>query len=320
MWAGQRVVSANTVRRYLVNGYGSQNARSQRSITLGIFCVLLLFCSACNSKGAAAETEKGQPQPVNPVEPTRPVGQTGDWQLVFEDDFTGSELDTDNWVTCHWWNDEGCTIASNDELEWYRPDNVFLRDGKLVLSARKESVTAPDGREFAYTSGMVSTGTDTYKSEAHKFTFKHVYVEMRARVPGGKGLWPALWLLPDDYESLPEIDVMEILGDKPNELHMNFHYLDDEGNRNSEGHTWTSPEPLTDWHVYGLDWQPRGITWYLDGNKRNHYTAEEKYVPDEPMYLIANLAVGGEWPGIPDADTTFPSDFEIDFIRVWMRN
>jgi len=282
--------------------------------------VLLSFTSGCNSGGATAETEEVQVQPVKPVQPARPVGQTGGWQLVFEDDFSGSELDTDKWVTCYWWDDGGCTIASNDELEWYRPDNVFLRDGKLVLSARKESVTAPDGREFAYTSGMVSTGTDTYQSEVHKATFKHVYVEMRARVPAGKGLWPALWLLPADYESLPEIDVMEILGDKPSELHMNFHYLDDEGNRNSEGHTWTSPEPLTDWHVYGLDWQPRGITWYLDGNKRNHYTAEDKYVPDEPMYLIANLAVGGDWPGTPDADTPFPSDFEIDFIRVWMRN
>lgn len=257
---------------------------------------------------------------ARPAQPARPEGQTGGWQLVFADDFTGSELDTDKWVTCHWWNDGGCTIADSGELEWYRPDNVFLRDGNLVLRARKENVSAPDGREFAYTSGMVSTGADTYRSGDLKFTAKHVYVEMRARIPAGKGLWPALWLLPADYQSLPEIDAMEILGDKPDELHMNFHYLDEEGNRNSESHTWTSPEPLTDWHVYGLDWQPRGITWYLDGDKRTYYAAEKKYVPDEPMYLIANLAVGGDWPGAPDADTPFPSDFEIDFIRVWVRD
>ncbi len=292
--------------------------------TRKVICALILCALAtfgCRSQG---QVEASEPRPpkgsTRPTQPTAPLGQTGNWHLVFSDEFTGETPDGNKWVTCYWWDDEGCTIASNNELEWYQPDNVFVRDGKLVLRAQEEAVTAPDGRRFDYTSGMVSTGTDTHDGEDHGFTFKHAYVEMRARVPAGKGLWPALWMLPADHESLPEIDVMEVLGDAPSELHMNFHYLDDEGNRNREGHTWTSPEPLTDWHVFALDWQPRGITWYLDGVKRNHYSADEKYIPDEPMYLIANLAVGGDWPGAPGDDTPFPSDFEIDYIRIWMRD
>jgi len=275
---------------------------------------LSLFAFGCTYEGVKAVNQ------AQISSPARPKGQTGKWHLVFRDEFGGSKLNANQWVTCYWWDDGGCTIATNNELQWYQPENVFLRDGKLVLRAQEESVTTPDGRKFNYTSGMVSTGTDTYKGEDHRSTFKHVYIEVKAKIPEGKGLWPALWLLPADHESLPEIDAMEVLGDDPDELHMTFHYLDEEGNRNRESHTWTSPEPLMDWHVFALDWQPRGITWYVDGVKRSHYPGDERYVPDEPMYLIANLAVGGDWPGAPDADTPFPSDFEIDYVRIWVRD
>lgn len=275
-------------------------------------CGLLSF--GCRSQG---QTQAAAPAAELPA---GPQGQTGVWHLAFHDEFSGEVLDSDKWVTCYWWDDDGCTIATNNELQWYQPDNVFVQGGKLILQARRERVTAPDGRTFDYTSGMVSTGTDSYEGGDHRFTAEHVYVEMRAKVPAGRGLWPALWLLPASHESLPEIDAMEVLGDAPDELHMNFHYRDDEGNRNREGHTWESPEPLTGWHVYAVDWQPRGVTWYLDGDKRAHFSGEDRYVPGEPMYLIANLAVGGDWPGAPDADTPFPSELEIDYIRVWVRD
>lgn len=280
-------------------------------------CSLLTF--GCGSKtGMTAGQAEASPAPVKL--PARPLGQTGDWKLIFHDEFDGSTLATDKWVTCYWWDDDGCTIATNNELQWYQPDNVFLRDGKLILRAKRERVTAPDGRQFDYTSGMISSGSLSYRGEDPGFASKHIYVEMRARIPTGQGLWPAFWLLPTRHESLPEIDVMEIVGDDPSSLHMNFHYSDEEGNYNRARNTWTSPVPLTDWHVFAHDWQPQGLTWYVDGVKHAHYSGDEQYVPDEPMYLIANLAVGGDWPGAPDESTTFPSDFEIDYIRVWMRN
>ena len=280
-------------------------------------CCLLTF--GCGSKAGEAANQEETPSLLQAL-PERPLGQTGEWNLIFHDEFEGDNLDPEKWVTCYWWNDDGCTIKTNNELQWYQPGNVFVANGKLILRAKEEAVAAPNGRQFKYTSGMISSGSLSYRGEDHKFSSKHVYVEMRARVPEGKGLWPAFWLLPTRHESLPEIDVMEVLGHKPSELHMTFHYLDEEDNYNNLGHTWTSPEPLTNWRTYGHDWQPRGLTWYLDGVKRAHFSGDERYVPDEPMYLIANLAVGGDWPGAPDTSTKFPSDFEIDYIRVWMRN
>ena len=264
---------------------------------------------------------KGQAQPSGTPHPSAPLGQSGDWQLIFRDEYEGDALDTDKWVTCYWWDDEGCTNKGNHELEWYRPENVFVSGGKLILRAEKERVSVSGGQVFDYTSGMVSTGRDIDDLTIEpKFSFKHAYVEMKAKVPEGRGLWPALWLLPADHKAKPEVDILEILGHDLSTLHMNFHYLDEEGNYNNAGHTWVSPKPLTGWHVFALDWQPRGLTWYVDGVKRAHFSGEKSYVPDEPMYLIANLAVGGDWPGAPDENTSFPSDFEIDYLRVWMRD
>lgn len=289
-----------------------------RTTTLiSALCVCSLLTFGCNSKAGMAE-DQTEALPTQPL-PSRPLGQTGEWRLIFHDEFNGDILDTEKWVTCYWWNDEGCTIKTNNELQWYQPENVLVEDGKLILRAREESVTAPDGRQFNYTSGMISSGSLVYRGENPKFASTHIYVEMRARVPVGQGLWPAFWLLPTSHESLPEIDVMEILGDTPSEVHMNFHYLDKEGSYNRARNTWASPVPITDWHVFGHDWQPRGLTWYVNGVKHARFSGDEQYVPDEPMYLIANLAVGGDWPGAPNDNTVFPSDFEIDYIRVWMR-
>lgn len=280
-------------------------------------CACFLLTFGCNSKAGVA-VDHTEALPTQPL-PSRPLGQLGEWNLIFHDEFDGDVLDTEKWVTCYWWDDQGCTIGTNNELQWYQPGNILVEGGKLVLRAQKESVTAPDGRQFNYTSGMISSGSVAYRGEDPRFASTHVYVEMRARVPEGQGLWPAFWLLPSSHKSLPEIDVMEILSDNLSEVHMNFHYLDDEGNYNRARNTWTSPIPLKDWHVFGHDWQPRGLTWYINGVKHAHFSGDEQYVPDEPMYLIANLAIGGDWPGAPDNSTLFPSDFEIDYIRVWMR-
>jgi beta-glucanase (GH16 family) len=291
------------------------NAPWRNGLLTLLGCCLLV--TGCKTQGQDVAAQA--PVETAPL-PTAPLGQSGAWQLVFHDEFDGDTLDPQKWTTCHWWDDEGCTIATNNELQWYRPENVALEDGHLVLRAEARPFTAPDGTTFPYTSGMVSTGATSYRSDDFRFADKHVYVEMKAKIPAGRGLWPAFWLLPASYEALPEIDVMEILGHEPNELHMTFHYVDDEGNRTSAGNTWCSPEPLTDWHVFALDWQPEGLTWYLDGVKRSFFAGEPRFVPDEPMYLLANLAVGGDWPGAPDADTPFPSELRIDYIRVWMRD
>jgi beta-glucanase (GH16 family) len=117
--------------------------------------------------------------------------------------------------------------------------------------------------------------------------------------------------LPDDHNSRPEIDVMEILGHEPNEVHFHLH-----NNDIDPGETWSGLDLSEDWHTFAVDWQPDALIWYVDGIERWRYS-DNQNIPISPSYLLLNLAVGGYWPGSPDASTPFPSDFEIDYMRVW---
>jgi beta-glucanase (GH16 family) len=255
---------------------------------------------------------------ATPVPPPTPAGQTGDWTLIFSDDFNGSGLNTKKWHTCFWWDKHGCTIITNHELEWYQPDNVFVNNGSLQLQAQQRRVEASNGNTYPYTSGMISSGRATSNtSQPAKFTFTYGYAEIRAKVPQGKGLWPAFWLLPADHTSRPEIDVMEIIGDEPQTVQLRFHYRAD-GDEGDVGEAWTGPDFSQGWHRFAIDWQPDALVWYVDGIERWRYE-DGAHIPAGPMYLLANLAVGGDWPGAPDGATKFPSDYRIDYVRVWQR-
>lgn len=237
------------------------------------------------------------------------------WRPVLNEGFSGRELDPDRWGRCHWWGRGGCTIASNEELEWYLPDNVSVGDGRLRLEAREETVTSPEGDTYPYTSGMVSTGPRRYHARA-RFAFTYGYVEARLRLPQGPGLWPVFWLLPADSESRPEVDILETLGDTPDRARFHYHYLDGRGRRRSLGEDWSSTD-LADggWHRFAVDWRRGSLTWIVDGRARWQVTGPS--VPDEPLYVVLNLSVGGVYPGPPDATTGFPAAVEADWIRVW---
>lgn len=244
------------------------------------------------------------------------MGQSGDWSLIFSDDFNGAGLNTQKWQTCYWWDKHGCTIVTNNELEWYQPDNVLLRNGALQLQAQQRRVDASNGNTYAYTSGMITSGRATSNTARPvKFTFTYGYAEIRAKVPRGKGLWPAFWLLPADHSSRPEIDVMEIIGDEPRVVNLRFHYPAD-GEGGDVGGSWTGPDFSQGWHTFAIDWRPASLVWYVDGVERWRYE-DQAHIPSGPMYLLANLAVGGDWPGPPDATTQFPSSYQIDYMRVW---
>jgi beta-glucanase (GH16 family) len=280
-----------------------------------IFLPLVNFCSSFNNIPASATT----PTPTPTLPPPMPVGQKGDWQLLFNDEFEQETIDKSKWTTCYWWGNDGCTNAGNHELEWYRPENVLVDQGSLKLQARPQTIDASDENTYDYTSGMITSGRSSSETSLPpNFAFQYGYVEIRAKVPAGQGLWPAFWMLPATHQSKPEIDVMEILGDEPQTLHMYFHYLDKDGSADQDGTSWTGPDFSKDWHTFAVDWQPEAITWYVDGVERKRYD-EITHVPAEPMYLLANLAVGGDWPGPPDRSTLFPSNYEIDYIRVWRR-
>jgi beta-glucanase (GH16 family) len=252
------------------------------------------------------------PQPTPISGQPQPVGQSGSWNMVFDDEFSSSSLDTTKWHTCFWWADTTCSIESQHELELYNPQDVSVQNGLLVLKAQKRDMVAWNGTTYHYTSGMVMTGGRKGKITPG-FTFTYGYAEARVKVPAGQGIWPAFWMLPANYSTRPEIDIMEILGNQPNVYHMNYHYIGGD-----MGKTWTGPDFSTGWHVLGIDWSPSAIVWYVDGVERWRYT-DTANISKDASYLLLNLAVGGDWPGAPNSSTVFPSYYQIDYVRAWQK-
>lgn len=236
----------------------------------------------------------------------------GTWHQVFGDEFDGTSLDTSKWNTCY---PSGCTGPSAGELERYQAANVTESGGYLHLTAQQQAVISKRRTTYTYTSGMISSGGATTKTPPN-FSFQYGYFEISAQVPKGQGLWPAFWTQPANYSWPPEIDAMEINGAYTNKVDMTYHWS---SKRNGYVTQWFDAAPddyANGQHTFGVDWEPGSITWYVDGVQQFQYTDASK-IPNEPLYLIANLAVGGVWPGNPDATTPFPSAVNVDYIRVY---
>lgn len=232
-----------------------------------------------------------------PSAPARPL---------LDENFDGAGL-SDRWSRCYFWRPSHCTNEWNAEEQVYVPANVVVRNGVLNLIAKRERTVGHlhngTPHSLPYSSGMISS--------AGRFSFRYGYVEMRARVPAGQGLWPAFWLLPESRRWPPEIDVMELLGSEPDRVHQTLHPADGSSMTSFET---TGVRYSEGWHTFAMDWRPDSLVFFVDGVERGRVTAG---VPSEPMYLIANLAVGGRWPGSPTDVTAMPATFSVDHIRVW---
>ena len=267
--------------------------------------LLLGFCVLC---GVVAAIPFGD----NDVA-TGDVAGAGGQRVLFEDGFDGRHIDQSTWNTCFWWADKGCTIATNNELQWYLARQVRAGDGVLRLVATRRPAGGSDRPAHPFVSGMISSGPP-HHSRIPKFAFRYGTAEVRASIPHGKGLWPAFWLLPASRRSKPEIDVMEVRGQAADTVGMNFHYRTAGGRVIDRGRSWTDPALASGWHTFAVDWRPGKLVWLIDGVPRWHLSGPA--VPDERMYLVANLAVGGDWPGPPDSSTRFPTDFKLDYVKV----
>ncbi len=255
--------------------------------------------------------------------PSPPSGKH--WVPALAEEFNGSSLDSSSWSTCyHWFNAQyqGCTNAGNNELEWYKSSQVSVGNGHATLTAMNTSTTGvvedSQGNDvvknFPYRSGMISTGGSQWMDTA-KRTMLYGYIEARIRVPEGRGLWPAFWMLSADYGWPPGIDIMEILGHDTSTTHMNLHW-NDAGNHQQAGSSFSNGMPLSGgWHTFAVDWQPGKLIWYVDGVPRKALSSAG--VPNRPMYVLFNLAVGGDWPGSPDTSTVFPAKMDIDYVRTY---
>jgi beta-glucanase (GH16 family) len=224
------------------------------------------------------------------------------WKLTFQDEFDGSVLDTNKWNPNDPWGRE-----RNRELQAYVTDAFEVRDGMLRIKAEKRQARYA-GKDRSFSSGMMTT----YR----KFSQEYGRFEIRCRVPKGKGMWPAFWLLPEPLGWPPEIDVLEILGHEPTKVHMTHHFRDERRDRHSHGSSWSGPDFSAGFHEFAVEWSPEAIVWFVDGTERFR---SEKDIPRGKMYMLANLAVGGDWPKAPDENTHFPAAFEVDYIRVYER-
>ena len=230
----------------------------------------------------------------------------GDWTMLWHDEFDGSALDP-VWRTTQYW-DNTRTIVGQGELEAYDASAVSVGGGMLSLTARKEEKYAGT----PYVSGLVQTGGYDGVSGEPTFNFKYGYMEVRAKIPKGQGIWPAIWMMPASYnDGNGELDVLEVIGSEPNVANFSLHRS---GGHNTD--TWTGPDFSQDFHTYGVDWQPDHVSWYVDGVERARMTDPALICP-EASYPILNVAVGGDWPGAPDSTTAFPATMQVDYVRVW---
>jgi beta-glucanase (GH16 family) len=248
------------------------------------------------------------------------------WQLTFSDEFSGSSLDLSKWRTSDLWGNQ--TLAGNGEQECYLPDQFSQSNGALSIRAEVRTTSQAQchgsNGDLPYASGMITTaGCNPYESggicnSLKSFAQTYGYFEMSARLPKGKGFWPGFWLMPIDGSWPPEIDIMESLGHDTNTMYMTYHYLNSSNQHVSDGVGYTGADLSSGYHRFGVDWQPGLLIFYVDGVERFRHSGGD--VPNKPMYVIANLAVGGYWPGNPDSSTPFPSTLDIDYIRAYQRN
>ena len=238
------------------------------------------------------------------------------YTLAWADEFNGGSLNLADWS---FENGDGCPNVcgwGNNELEYYtsRPENLFFQDGKMIIEARKENYSGK-----SYTSSKILT--------RGKKIFKYARIDIRAKLPKGKGIWPAFWLLPQNnvfgnWPKSGEIDLMEMIGHEANRSYGTLHFGPGPGSTQL-GRNYTLPSGIfnDEFHVFSLEWKQNQIRWLIDGNVYSTYTSADfgsnNYPFNEDFFLIFNMAVGGNWPGSPDATTYLPQWLIVDYVRVY---
>lgn len=290
----------------------------------------------------------GLGQPVAAAAQTASIGPRTGWRLVWSDEFSGATIDTTKWgfdLGNGFSADGGQTFVSgwgNNELQCYTRDtsNAFVSGGRLHLRAVK---SAGDGCPFT------SARLKTRRADGSAlFAQRYGRFEFRAKLPVGRGLWPALWMLPQDdaygtWAASGEIDVMEARGQTPTTVLGTLHYGSRWPKNTFTGADYILPRQgtIADFHTYAVEWEPGRLRWFVDGvltqtqrfwwsssaqagRQGTKPTGEAELNPwpapfDQRFYLVMNLAVGGNFLGNPDASTPFPAELSVDFVRVYER-
>jgi beta-glucanase (GH16 family) len=283
-----------------------------RIVLMALITAVLASCAAASKPLEDARRIKTQEDKIT------------QWVPVWSDEFDAPKIDATKWGF-----ERGNNFGwGNSELEYYtdRPENASIQmvDGtsSLVITARREQAT--DGlRTFDYTSARMLT--------QGKFAMASGRLDIRAKLPRGQGLWPAIWLLGANIDSDPwpncgEIDLMELLGHQPGLIHSTVHGPISGGPGIGQPYQLPGGASFADaFHIFTLEWRPDHLEFLVDGQlffvvTKSKIVAdhgESEWVYDHPFFLLLNVAVGGGWPGNPDATTSFPQSMAVDYVRVY---
>lgn len=269
-----------------------------------LFLILTAF-AACNSDD----------------EPTPSGSPYEGYTLVWSDEFD-SNISSDNWV-----------YELGDGTDYGLPPGWGNAERQLYTSSQNNSLVLADddGSSVLAIVAREAPGDNRYSSA--KLTtqglhsFRYGRVEARIKVPQGRGLWPAFWMLgvnitEVDWPGCGEIDIMEVIGHEPNVVHSTAHYTNSENKAANNGQGLDAGVNLSDdYHIYRVDWTPESLVFTLDDVVVNEVAIEEDMKEfQRPFYLILNVAVGGNWPGNPDETTVFPQRMLVDWVRVYRQD
>jgi beta-glucanase (GH16 family) len=271
-----------------------------------IACLIPLLALGCANAPAPAP---------GPAHASSPLGVPAGYVLVWSDEFSTDGLpDPSKWGYDTGRNKQGW---HNRELQYYsgpRAENAQVHDGRLVITARKERrADAPDWGGQAYTSARLLT--------AGKAAWTFGYFEVRARLPCGKGTWPAIWMLNSAmvWPEGGELDIAELVGREPTQVFSTVHTASGSGGQGSGASTEVR-DACTAFHTYQMHWTPRFARFAIDGKTHfthvNAGTGKNQWPFDTPQFMILNVAVGGDFGGEVD-DSIFPVRMEVDFVRVY---
>jgi len=298
-------------------------------ILFTVFSLGMISLSEAQSEAGAATNQNVKPEKqaggqfsLNPGTPSTTSADhqavNPNWKLVWSDEFNEPTIDKSKWN----FEIDG-KGGGNGEWEYYTdlPENAFIKDGILSIQAIKNGKDA-QGKTHRFTSARMTT--------KGKFSFKYGRIEARIKLPTGRGVWPAFWMMPEDHvyggwAASGEIDILELIGHQPNTVYGTLHYGGKWPHNVHTGDKTILPSGIfnDDFHIFALEWEPNEIRWYLDGKlyetQTKWYTKDAPYPApfDQKFFIILNFAVGGAWPGPPSKDTVFPQTMQVDYVRVY---
>jgi hypothetical protein len=283
--------------------------------------------------GGCASGEIGTPPNCFPPPPV-PPGSGRRWTVTFSEEFNGTDYDRKKLSPCFDWNYGACTNSFNKGREHYDPAQIAVSNGTAKLTAAPLvpplSSTGCYQDQCTYKSGLLSTcRPNAGDGSAYLYAFTYGYVESRMKFPATQGFFTAFWMVPADptYAYRSEIDIVEILGDDPNTIFMTYHY-----NNRTQSHAVNQGKGnngscavknyATEFHRFGLDWQPTHVAWYIDGIKCAEFAGTTAQIENGPMQIIIDLMVDHAWQqswNVMLQDTTLVRQLELDYLRVYQQ-